>query len=151
MQENAPVNRNKFRLNRVRYTGKSFPWWRHQMETFSALLAICAGISPVSSEFPTQRPVTRSFVILFDLRLNKRLNKQSWSWWVETLLCPLWRHCNALSNTRHGEQKYPYLTYFQFHSFRLLSLINRHFFRHIELIYRSKGASVKSVTFRFQI
>ena len=37
------------------------PWWRHQMETFSALLAICAGNSPVPGEFPTQRPVTRSF------------------------------------------------------------------------------------------
>ena len=36
-------------------------WWRHQMETFSALLAICAGNSPVPGEFPTQRPVTRSF------------------------------------------------------------------------------------------
>ena len=30
------------------------------MEMFSALLAICAGNSPVSGEFPTQRPVTRS-------------------------------------------------------------------------------------------
>ena len=29
------------------------PWWRHQMETFSALLAICAGNSLVTSEFPT--------------------------------------------------------------------------------------------------
>ena len=38
------------------------------METFSALLAICAGISPVSGEFPEQRPVTRSFDIFFDLR-----------------------------------------------------------------------------------
>ena len=38
-------------------------WWRHQMETFSALLAICAGNSPVSGEFPAQRPVTRSFDI----------------------------------------------------------------------------------------
>ena len=36
-------------------------WWRHQMETFSALLAICAGNSPVHVEFPAQRPVTRSF------------------------------------------------------------------------------------------
>ena len=35
--------------------------WRHQMETFSVLLAICAGNSPVPGEFPTQRPVTRSF------------------------------------------------------------------------------------------
>ena len=50
--------------------------WRHQMETFSALLAICAGNSPVPSEFPTQRPVTRSFHVFFDLRLNKRLSKQ---------------------------------------------------------------------------
>ena len=47
-------------------------WWRHQMETFSALLAICAGNSPVPGEFPTQRPVTRSFDVFFDLRLNKR-------------------------------------------------------------------------------
>ena len=51
-------------------------WWRHQMETFSALLAICAGNSPVSGEFPAQRPVTRSFDIIFDLRLNNQLSKQ---------------------------------------------------------------------------
>ena len=37
------------------------PWWRHQMELFSALLAICAGNSPVHDEFPAQRPVTRGF------------------------------------------------------------------------------------------
>ena len=52
-------------------------WWRHQMETFSALLAICAGNLPVPGEFPTQRPVTRSFDVYFDLRPNKRLSKQS--------------------------------------------------------------------------
>ena len=68
-------------------------WWRHQMETFSALLAICAGNSPVTGKFPAQRPVTRSFDIFFDLPLNKRLSKQSWSWWFETLSRPLWRHC----------------------------------------------------------
>ena len=50
-------------------------WWRHQMETFSALRAICAGYSLVSREFPAQRPVTRSFYVFFDLRLNKRLKK----------------------------------------------------------------------------
>ena len=65
------------------------PWWRHQMETFSALLAICAGNSPVPGE------VTRSFDVFFDLRLNKRLSKQWWGWWFETLSCPLWRHRNA--------------------------------------------------------
>ena len=40
-------------------------WWRHQMETFSALLAICAGNSPVLGEFSAQRPVTRSFDVFF--------------------------------------------------------------------------------------
>ena len=70
-------------------------WWRHQMETFSALLALCAGNAPVSGEFPTQRPVTRSFDVFFDLRLNKRLNKQSWGWWFETLSRPFWRHRNG--------------------------------------------------------
>ena len=50
---------------------------RHQMETFSALLAICEGDSPVTGEFPTQRPVTLSFDVFFDLRLNKRLSKQT--------------------------------------------------------------------------
>ena len=47
-------------------------------------------------EFPAQRPVTRSFDIFLDLRLNKRLSKQSWGWWFETLSHPLWPHCNAL-------------------------------------------------------
>ena len=51
------------------------------METFSALLAICAVNSPVSGEFPAQRQVTRGFDVFFDLRLNKRLSKQSWGWW----------------------------------------------------------------------
>ena len=72
-----------------------YAWWRPQMETFSALLAICAGNSPVSGEFPTQRSVTRSFDVSFDLRLNKRLSKQSWGWWLETLSRPLWRHRNV--------------------------------------------------------
>ena len=70
-------------------------WWRHQMETFSALLAICAGNSPVTGEFPTQRPVTRSFDVYFDLRPNERLSKQSRGWWFETLSSPLWRHRNG--------------------------------------------------------
>ena len=47
------------------------------METFSALLAICAGNWPVAGEFPAQRPVTRGFDVFFDLCQNKRLSKQS--------------------------------------------------------------------------
>ena len=64
------------------------------METFSALLAICAGNSPVPGEFPAQRPVTWSFDVFFDLCPNKRLSKQCWGWWFETPSCSLWRHCN---------------------------------------------------------
>ena len=73
------------------------------MEAFSALLAICAGNSPVPGEFPAQRPVTRSFDIFFDLRLNKRFSKQSWGWWFETQLRPLWRHSNdeAMSDVQY--------------------------------------------------
>ena len=70
-------------------------WWRHQMETFSALLAFCAGNSPVTGEFPTQSPVARSFDVFFDLLLNKRLSKQSWGWWFETPSRSLWRHRNV--------------------------------------------------------
>ena len=46
-------------------------------------------------EFPTQRPVTRSFDVFFDLRLNKRLSKQPWGWWFETPSWSLLRHCNV--------------------------------------------------------
>ena len=70
-----------------------FSRWRHQMETFSALLALCAENLPVTGEFPSQRPVTRIFDVFFDLRLNKRLNKQSWRRWFETPSRSLWRHC----------------------------------------------------------
>ena len=74
-------------------------WWRHQMETFSALLDLCAGNSPVTGEFPAQRPVTRSFDFFFDLRLNKRLSKQSWGWWFDM---PLRCHCNGLKPQQNG-------------------------------------------------
>ena len=75
------------------YLNKS--WWRHQMETFSALLVICAGNSP-ACEFPAQRPVTRSFDVFFDLCLNKWLSEHSWAWWFESLSRLLWRHCNGI-------------------------------------------------------
>ena len=71
-----------------------YSWWRHQMGTFSALLAICAGNSPVPVNSP-QRPVTRSFDVFFDLCLNKRLSKQSRGWWFETQSYPLWRQYNV--------------------------------------------------------
>ena len=82
-------------------------WWRHQMETFSALLTICAGNSPVPGVFPTQKPVTRSFDVFFDLRLNKRSSKRWWGWWFETLSRPLWRHRNLPSTPLHLYQLSP--------------------------------------------
>ena len=72
------------------------PWWSHQVEIFSALLAICVGNSPVTGDLPAQRRVTRRFGVFFYLRLNKRFIKQSWGWWFEMALCSLWRHCNVI-------------------------------------------------------
>ena len=58
------------------------PWWRHQMETFSTLLAICAGNSPVTGEFPPQRPVTQSFDVFFDLHSDE---------WFPGWMVPGWK------------------------------------------------------------
>ena len=63
------------------------------METFSALLVLCVGNSSVTGDF--QRPVTRSFGVLFDLHLNKRLSKQWWGWWFEVPWRSIWRQCNV--------------------------------------------------------
>ena len=61
---------------------------------FRAISPLCGDFTG-PGEFPTQRPVTRGFDVFFDLRLNKRLSKQSWGWWFETLWSPSWRHRNA--------------------------------------------------------
>ena len=55
------------------YVAEKIVWWHHQMETFSVFLALFCGNSPVTGEFPSQRPVMRSFQIFSDLRPNKRL------------------------------------------------------------------------------
>ena len=58
---------------------------------------LCGEFTGPHGEFPAQGPLTRSLNVFFDLGLNKWLSKQSWGLWFETLLCPLWRHCNSLS------------------------------------------------------
>ena len=78
------------------------PGWRNQIETFPALLALCAENSPITGEFPSQRPVTRSFAVFFfffvvSLCFNKRSCKQSRRRRFETLSRSLWRHCNTMS------------------------------------------------------
>ena len=102
--------------HRHRWTKPFLSWWRYAMETFSALLALFVGNSPVTSEFPSQRPVTRSFDVFFDLRLNKRLSKQSWGWWFETPSRPLWRHRNDHSTVcrRNKASVYMDTCYFAF-------------------------------------
>ena len=65
---------------------------------------------PLCGEFtghrwiPAQRPVTRSFCVFFDLRLNKHLSKQSWDWWFQTPSSPLWRHCNGKQQGEEQQQ-----------------------------------------------
>ena len=75
-------------------------WWRHQMETFCTLQALCEGNSPVTGEFPSQRPVTRSFDVSLICALNKRLSLQSWGWLFETPSRSLWRHCNGVFSSK---------------------------------------------------
>ena len=60
----------------------------------SALLAFCEGNPPVTGGFPLQRPVTWSFDVFFDVRMNKRLSKQSRCRWFKTPWRSLLRHCN---------------------------------------------------------
>ena len=71
------------------------------MQTFFASLVVGAGNSPITGEFPAQRPVTRSIDVFFDLRINKRLSKQSRGWWFETPSRSLWRHCNVIRKEAH--------------------------------------------------
>ena len=72
-------------------------WW-HQMETFSTLLALWAGISPVISEFHSQRPVTLSFDVFFDLCLNKNLSKQSRRSDLRSLNCQFLTHWGRVTH-----------------------------------------------------
>ena len=64
-------------------------WWRHQLEIFSALLAIYEGTPQVTGAFPSQRPVMRSFDVFFDV------SQLSSYRWFETPWGSLWRHCNG--------------------------------------------------------
>ena len=70
-------------------------WWCHQMETFSALLAICSGNSRVTGELPAHSQWRGALVFSLIFALNKRLGKQSWGWWFETPSRPLWHHRNG--------------------------------------------------------
>ena len=86
--------------NKVMSLLSSLTWWLHPIRTFSALLAICAGNSPVNGEFTGQRGIPRTKASVAELWCflcsapDKRLCKQSWGWWFGMPSHPLWRHCN---------------------------------------------------------
>ena len=76
-------------------------WWLHQMETFSAQLALCAGNSSVPVNSPHKGQWRGALMFFFYLRLNKRLSKQPWGWWFETPSWSLWRHFNIFRYSRN--------------------------------------------------
>ena len=65
-------------------------------ETFFVLLALCAGNSLVTRQFPLTKANDAELWCFFDLRLGKQLSKQSKHWWFEMPLHSLWCHCNVL-------------------------------------------------------
>ena len=76
-----PYNRVTSSLQRhVSYIHDDVIKWKH----FPRYWPFCVGNSPVTCEFLSQRPVARSFDVFFDLRLNKRLCKQSRRRWFHT-------------------------------------------------------------------
>ena len=104
--DHFPVNRSKDNVSRaIRIFGVGA---RGILASWSFVVMMTSSIGNIflvtgpfcekfTGEFPSQRPVTRSFDVFFDLRLNKRLSKQSRRRWFETQLRPLWRHYNVNS------------------------------------------------------
>ena len=70
-------------------------WWRHEMETFSAFLALCEGNPPVIGGFPTNSSDAELWCFLWSA-FEQTLCKQSRRRWFETPSRYLWRHCNAM-------------------------------------------------------
>ena len=73
------------------------PWLCMMTSSNKNIFRVTGGEFIGPGKFPTQRPVTRSFDVFFDLRPNKWLSKQSWVCWFETPSRSLWRHCNGYS------------------------------------------------------
>ena len=76
-------------------------WWRHQMEAFSASLALCAGNSPVTGN-SHHKGQWRGALMFSSMCLNKRLSKQSRCLWFQTPPRSLRRHWNAEQNYHLG-------------------------------------------------
>ena len=74
------------------------PMMTSSNENIFRITWFCAGNWLLTGEFPSHRPVTWSFDVFYDLRLNKQLSKQSWGWWFEMPSRSWWCHCNAISH-----------------------------------------------------
>ena len=114
-------------------------WWRHQKETFSALLPICAGNSPVTGEFPAQWPVTRSFDVYFDLRLKKRLSKQSRGRRFET---PSWPYC------RHFIEESVSMSWYYYSESSIFQYIYPAAHREISTISLTQGMAIEKINLK---
>ena len=93
-----------------------------------------AGNSPVNGEFSSHRPVTRSFDVFFDLRLNRQLSKQSRRRWFETPSRSLWRHCSVVGGSVHyGKNglKFGTLLYPDYHSLKLTIICTQRQFKFV--------------------
>ena len=113
------------------------------METYSALLALCAGNSSVTGEFPSQRSVARSIDVFFNLRLNKQLSKQSCGWWFKMPSRSLWRHCNGNGISYTSKTSFFHWTralgLFLFAEHHLSHTINMWYYRTADMSKRSKN------------
>ena len=114
---NKKIQTNKNKTDQMKiYWFRYYNGFRHMHWTQSQMKSIMTssngntfrvtgplrGNSAVTGEFPSQRPVERSFDVVFNLRLNKQLSKQSWGYkWFETPSRSLWRHCNVTFDAKH--------------------------------------------------
>ena len=87
----------------ARYSALLWSWWRHEMETYSALLALCAGNSPVPVNSPHKGQWRGALIFSLICVRKKRLSKQPWGWWFETPAWSLWRQCNDCRTSRYTE------------------------------------------------
>ena len=97
------------------------------MKTFSALLPICAGNSPVTDDFPTKSQLRGSLMFSLILCLNRRLSKQPWGWWFETPSWSFWCHCNEFS---YNSFKLAFVN-----QIALIKRIGRHIPKHTQVTY----------------
>ena len=102
-------------------------WWRLQLEIFSALLLLSCGEFTVHWWIPLTKASDAEFEVFFDLRLNKRLSKQSRCRWFEMAVRSLWRHTNGLSPSNIHPRVQQHNLYFRVH-FLYISLHHRRVF-----------------------